>query len=327
MRIETTLSRARIIAEITLAVLLTQHVAIGAPQGPVFLGSAGSYAILTRSGISATDTAGTLIKGNIGVSPIAGTAITGFGLSLDGTTQFSTSSLLVGKAYAADYAPPTPAKLTAAVSDMQIAYADAKGRSTPDYTEYGSGEISGLTLAPGLYKWGTGVLISTDVTLSGGPNDVWIFQIAGDLTMAGATSVILAGGALPGNIFWQVEGENGVDLGTNSHFEGIILAIKKINMQTLASINGRLYSQTAVTLDANPITEVAAISGDGIRLQSTAALTRSFTDAAGQSVNLTTQTFTVPKSGDTQFYRILAETELTLTNITVSGSTVVIQYN
>jgi len=117
-----------------------------------------------------------------------------------------------------------------------------------------------------------------------------------------------------------------VDLGTGSHFEGTILAIAGINMQTGASINGRLLAQTAVTLDANAVTAVSA-SPVGMRLQSTAALTDSFTDAAGQSIILATLTITVPQNGNTQFYRIVADTELTLTNITVSGGSVVIKYN
>ena len=314
----------QIISGVALAVLLTQQVATGAPQAPVSLGSAGGYAILAKSGISTVPASA--IIGNIGVSPISSTAITGFSLILDSTTQFSTSSQLTGKAYASDYSTPTPAKLTTAVSDMETAYADAKGRSLPDATELGAGEIGGLTITNGLYKWGSGVLISTDVTLSGGPNDVWVFQIAGNLTMAGGKSVILSGGAQAGNIFWQVEGGVGVDLETGSHFEGIILAMAGINLQTGASINGRLFAQTAVTLDANAVTEVTA-STNGMRLQSTAVLTDSFTDAAGQSIIPATKTITVPKNGSKQFYRILADTELAITNITVSGGSTVINYN
>jgi len=82
---------------------------------------------------------------------------------------------------------------------MQTAYTDAAGRTNPNFLNLGAGQIGGLTLVPGLYKWTTGVLISTNVTLSGGPNDVWIFQIAGTLTQASATRVILKGGALPKN--------------------------------------------------------------------------------------------------------------------------------
>ena len=145
--------------------------------------------------------------------------------------------------------------LTAAVGDMEFAYTDAAGRASPDFTELGAGEIGGLTLAPGLYKWGTGVSITTDVTLSGGPNDVWIFQVAGTLNQANATRVTLAGGALAKNIFWQVAGA--VTIGTTAHFEGVILAKTMIAVNTGASVNGRLLAQTAVTLQMNAVTQPA----------------------------------------------------------------------
>lgn len=136
---------------------------------------------------------------------------------------------------------------------MQTAYTDAAGRLFPNFTELGAGEIGGLTLAPGLYKWRTPVLISTDVTVSGGPNDVWIFQIAGNLKQASATKVILKGGARAKNIFWQVSGT--VALGTTADFEGVILGKTLISLKTGASANSRLLAQTAVTLQMNAVTQ------------------------------------------------------------------------
>jgi len=144
---------------------------------------------------------------------------------------------------------------------MEFAYTDAAGRTSPDFLNVGAGEIGGKTLAPGLYKWGTGVSISTDVTLSGGPNDVWIFQVAGTLNEASGKHVILAGGALAKNIFWQVAGV--VTIGTSAHFEGVILAKTIIAVNTGASVNGRLLAQTAVTLQKNAITQPASGSGTG----------------------------------------------------------------
>jgi hypothetical protein len=230
---------------------------------PVILGTAGNYAILAETLISTTATAGTAITGNVGISPAAATFIQGFSLTLDPSGCFSTptpATLVTGKLYAADYntnACPTPANLTTAIGDMMIAYTDAAGRTLPDHTELGAGDISGMTLAPGLYKWGTGVLINSNVTLNGGPNDVWIFQVAGNLTMANATSMLLTGGALAKNIFWQIGGGVGVALGTTSHFEGVILATKAITLGTGASGNGRLLAQTSVTLDSNAVTQPA----------------------------------------------------------------------
>jgi hypothetical protein len=225
------------------------------PKGPapVVLGTAGDFVILAKSGIDTVPNS--VVTGDIGVSPIDSTAITGFSLTLDAGTTFSTSAQVTGRVFAADYTPPTPANMTMAISDMETAYTDAAGRPTPDVTELGAGDIGGLTLVPGLYKWGTGVSISTDVTLSGGPNDVWIFQIAGGITQASATSVILTGGALPKNIFWQTFGA--VALDATAHFEGIILSQTEIALATGASINGRLLSQTAVTLDQSTVTQPA----------------------------------------------------------------------
>jgi len=121
----------------------------------------------------------------------------------------------------------------------------------PDATDLGAGELGGLTLTPGLYKWNSNVSISKDVTLSGGPDDVWIFQIAGTLDEASATNVTLTGGAQAKNVFWQSAGA--VTIGTTSHFEGTILSKTMIAMKTKASINGRLLAQTAVTLQMNTL--------------------------------------------------------------------------
>ena len=225
----------------------------GVGPAPVVLGVAGNFAILSKSGISTVPNS--VVTGDIGVSPIDRTAITGFSESMDASNIFSTSAQVIGVLYAADYAPPTPTNMTTAVSDMESAYVDAAGRTLPDATELGAGEIGGLTIVPGLYKWGTDVLISTNVTLSGGANDRWIFQIAGGLTMASARSVVLAGGASAKNIVWQVFGS--VAIGTTSHFEGVVLCETDINLGTGASVNGRLLAQTAVNLDQNTVTEPA----------------------------------------------------------------------
>jgi hypothetical protein len=219
-------------------------------QSPVDLGSAANFAVLAKSGISTTGT--TNITGDIGVSPAAASYITGFGLVADNSTQFSTSSLVTGRVYAADYAVPTPATMGTAVSDMETAYTDAAGRTLPDATELGAGNIDGMTLVPGLYMWYTGVTIPNGVTLSGGANDVWIFQIAQTLTVGNGAVVTLSGGAQAKNIFWQVAGQT--TLGTTSVFNGNILAKTNIAMNTGATLNGRALAQTAVTLIANTIT-------------------------------------------------------------------------
>ena len=224
-------------------------------KGPpiVNLGAAGNFVILSKSGIDTIPTSA--VTGDIGVSPIKSGAITGFGLTADASNVFSTSPQVTGKVFASDYAVPTPDNLTTAISNMEFAYTDAAGRQTPDFTELGAGDISGLTLVPGLYKWGTAVSINSDVTLNGGPNDVWIFQIGQGITQGNGTHILLTGGALAKNIFWQSTGV--VSIGTTAHFEGVILSQTSITLDTGASINGRLLAQTAVTIKSSTVTQPA----------------------------------------------------------------------
>jgi hypothetical protein len=224
------------------------HMVDGGNATSVNLGTAGSYVILAKSGVSTVPTSA--ITGNVAVSPAAATYITGFSLTSDSTNVFSTSPQVTGQLFASDYAVPTPSNLTTAVGDMQLAFTDAAGRP-PSVTELGAGNIGGMTITRGVYAWGTGLLISTDVTLSGTATDTWIFQIAQDLTVASATKIVLAGGALAKNVVWQVSGA--VSLGTTSHFEGVVLSQTSITLDTGASINGRLLAQTAVSIDSSVV--------------------------------------------------------------------------
>lgn len=235
------------IAIISMLAAGTTSAAAAAPEAPVNLASAGDFTVLSKSGI--TDVFKTAIDGNVGTSPITGAAI--------GLTCAEVNGII----YTVDAAGPLPCsvtdptRLTAAVGDMEAAYNDAAGRTLPDAVDLGAGEIGGLTLAPGLYKWNTNVNISTDVTLAGGPDDVWIFQVAGTLDEASARNVTLAGGAQAKNVFWAVAGA--VTIGTTAHFEGTVLTKTMIAMKTKASINGRLLAQTAVTLQMNTLTPPA----------------------------------------------------------------------
>lgn len=215
---------------------------------PVMLGAAANYAILAQSHVSNVSTS--VVTGNVGLSPAAASYITGLSLTAAGTHW--TSAQVTGRVFAADNAPPTPVNLTTAIASMQAAYTDAATRPTPTSLNLESGNIGGLTLAPGLYRWTSNVIIPTDVTLSGGANDVWIFQITGNLTMASAQRMTLVGDAVPGNVFWQVAGL--VEIGTTAHAEGILLSKTAINLRTGASINGRLLAQTAVNIARATVT-------------------------------------------------------------------------
>jgi hypothetical protein len=222
----------------------------------VYLGSAADYTILTKSGISTVPFSP--ITGNIGVSPIAATAITGFDLSLDAGGQFSTASQITGRAFGASYGGATATALTIAVGDMEIAYNDAAGRTNNDASRInlGGGAIGGLTLTPGVYTFQTGISIgtSTKVTFDAG-NDadaIFILQTTGVLSQASNTEVILANGAQAKNIFWQVAGN--VAIGTGAHMEGILLCKTDVTFFTGSSLNGRILAQTACALQMATIT-------------------------------------------------------------------------
>ena len=210
----------------------------------VNLSTAGDYVMLAMTGISTVPTSN--ITGDLGLSPAAASYITGFSLTADATNVFATSPQVTGKVYASDYTAPTPSDLTTAVSNMQLAFTDAAGRA-PNVTELGAGNIGGMTLTRGVYSWSTGLLIPTDVTLTGSATDTWIFQIAQNLTVSSATNIKLAGGALAKNIVWEVAGA--VDIGTTAHFEGVVMAMTSITLETGASLGGRLLAQSAISID------------------------------------------------------------------------------
>jgi hypothetical protein len=218
----------------------------------VNLRTAGDYVILAESAISTVPPS--VVTGDLGISPMGASSITNFSLIADSTNVFSTSAQVTGKIYAVDYAVPTPANVNTAIGDMGTAFTDAAGRA-PNVTELGAGNIGGMTLAPGVYQWSSGLLVPTDLTLNGSATAVWILQIAQNLSLSSAVSVHLTGGAVAKNVFWEVAGS--VDLATTSHLEGIVLCQTMINLETGASIVGRLMAQTAVTLDANTVTQPA----------------------------------------------------------------------
>jgi hypothetical protein len=219
--------------------------ALKAPLKEVNLGLAGEFAILSQSGI--TDVYPSTITGDVGSSPITGAAI------------LVTCKEVAGTIYSVNAAGPLPcvvtnaSRLTTAVADMGAAYIDAAGRSNPDYLELGAGNIGGFTLTPGLYKWTSPLVIPASITISGGPDDIWIFQVSQTLIMSSAVNITLSGGAQAKNIFWQVAGA--VTLGTTSHFEGTILGKTGINMLTGATSNGRMLAQTAVVLQMATVTQ------------------------------------------------------------------------
>ena len=227
-------------------------------QMPLDLGTAARFAILSNSAI--TNISSSDIKGDVGISPGLRASITGFsGFARDPGLTYSTSpEVTQGYIYAADDAIPTPAMLIAAKSDAESAYLDAipsvRGTPTPI-----SGNINGLTLAPGLYESGSTIEISPGGKLyldaGGNANAVFIFRSATSITTESTSEVVLAGSAKAANIYW-VAG-SAVTLGTNSIMKGTIIASTSISVLTSASVTGRLLIQSAaagqVSLDQSTI--------------------------------------------------------------------------
>jgi hypothetical protein len=202
----------------------------------VNLTCAADFAIL--AGSTVTNTGPTIINnGDLGLSP--GTAVTGFP---PGTIN--------GGVIRINDVAANNAKLC-----LTTAYNDAAGRTTAPITV--AGNIGGQTLAPGLYKSTSTLAISSgDLTLAGPAEGVWIFQVASTLDTTPGRKVILTGGALAKNVFWQVG--TSATLETTSDFQGNILADQSISLKTGAILNGRALTRIgAVTLDTNTVTKPA----------------------------------------------------------------------
>ena len=196
------------------------------------LGTASTFAVL--AGSTVTNTGLTKVTGDLGVS--AGSAVTGF-----------PPGTVTGTIHAAD------ATAAQAQSDLTVAYNDAAGRTTGVIGV--SGDLTGRTLAPGLYKSSSSLAVSGALTLSalGNSNAVFVIQMGSTLTTGPGSQIILSGGAKASNIIWQVG--SSATLGTNSKFAGTILAAQSITVNTGATVNGRVLARIgAVTLDTNVIT-------------------------------------------------------------------------
>ena len=221
----------------------------GHGPAPINLQTAGNFVILGETAITNVPTSA--VNGNVGLGPATGANI-----------ELTCAEVTGGAIYTVDSAGPTgppgcrqrdaATVLTNAVADGHGAWNDGRVR-VPDYTDVRGGNIGGSVLPPATYKWSTGVRISADVTLRGGPNDVWIFLVEQDLNLDPGVRIILDG-ALAQNVYWLTLVQ-GVELGAGSHFEGIMLAETSIFARTGASVNGRLLAAASINLDANTVTQ------------------------------------------------------------------------
>jgi hypothetical protein len=197
-------------------------------DGPVNLGTAAPFGVLAASTV--TNTGPSVINGDVGLSPK--TSITGFPPGIiNGVTH------------------QTDGVASQAQLDLTTAYNTAASL-TP--TRVGLGELSGLSLAPGVYAGGALTLNGT-LTLAGTDQSVWVFKAVSTLIAGSNSLVTVTGGASACNVFWQVG--SSATLGTSATFVGTIMASESITANTAATVTGRLLaSNGAVTLDTNTIT-------------------------------------------------------------------------
>jgi len=199
----------------------------------VDLGGAADFALLAGSDI--TSTGATKITGDMGLSP--GTSIGGFppGI-LVGSKEINTVLSIQGKL------------------DLTAAYNGAAGRTSTDIVTL-SGNIGGLTLTPGLYMTTSSLAISSgDVTFDaeGKPGSVFIIKIASALTTTSGRKVLLKGGALASNIYWQIG--SSATFGTTSVMKGTIMAMQSITFNTGATLDGRAFASVGgIVLAGNTI--------------------------------------------------------------------------
>jgi hypothetical protein len=195
---------------------------------------AGTFNILGGSTVTNTGVT-TTIEGDVGVSP--GTAITGLPAG-----QPTAGSIYAGDATAAT-----------AQTALTTAYNDLAGRACG--TNLTSADLGGMTLAPGVYCFNTSAGLTGTLTLDGQGNSaaVFVIQIGSTLTTASSSAVNLIGGAVAGNVFWQIG--SSATLGTGTAFSGNIVALQSITLNTGASLVGRALARNgAVTLDTNAVT-------------------------------------------------------------------------
>lgn len=215
----------------------------------VNLGSAAEFGILAGVGVSNNAGFSQIHNLNVGISPGVRSSVTGFPPAI----------IVNGAMYASDDSAAIAAMLVLAKQHLTDAYLFAEGATSPAPATV-SGDQGGTTLAPGIYKSTSTLLIqSGNLTLDaqGNPDAVWIFQIASDFTTIGGAggSIILSGGAQAKNVFWQTG--SSATIGDNTSFKGNILALTSITMNSNATAEGRMLARngSVVMTSTNIITK------------------------------------------------------------------------
>ena len=212
---------------------------------PPNLNSVLRFGIIAGVGISNNAGFSQIQNMDVGISPGVRSSITGFPPAI----------VVNGAIYASDdVAPPgVAAMLVQAKQDLTNAYLFCEGAVSPAPVTV-SGDQGGKTLAPGIYKTTSTLLIqSGNLTLDaqGDANAVWIFQISSGFTTVGGAggSVILTNGAQAGNVYWQVG--SSATIGDNTAFKGNILALTSITMNSNATAIGRMLCRNGAVVMTN----------------------------------------------------------------------------
>ncbi len=207
------------------------------------LGTADSFAVLGASTV--TNTGATVLSGNLGVSP--GLAITGF----NSPGIVTNGSIYTGNGVA-----------SAAQSDALTGY-NTLAALAPTSTLTGV-DLGGQTLTQGVYFFASSAQLTGALTLDfQGLNDANIvFQIGSSLTTASASSINIIHQGTDDNVYFQVG--SSATLGTGTMFQGDIIALSSISLNTGATIacGSALALNGAVTLDTNTVTNCSTTGSD-----------------------------------------------------------------
>jgi len=207
----------------------TRH-SVGPNPAAPSLGLARAYAVLGASAV--TNTGGTAITGDLGVSS-PGISPTGF-----------PPGTITGKIHSGD------ASTAQAQAKVTSAY-NALAAKTCNTSLTGQ-DLGGRTLTRGVYCFTSSAQLTGTLTLTGNASSVFIFKIASALNTASNSSVVMTGGSLARNVYWQVG--SSATLGSGTAFKGNIVALSSISLGTSASLSGRALARNgAVTMEGNAV--------------------------------------------------------------------------
>jgi type VI secretion system secreted protein VgrG len=249
------------------------------------LQTAASFGVLASTGVTNADSQ-TTINGSVGSAP-ATPAVTGITAAMvTGGTLYTTANAVTGQAQ----------------TDATSAYNTAGAAACPAAHNLTGQDLGGMTLAAGasnVYCFSASAGLTGVLTLTGGPSDVFIFQIPTSTLITGTnSSVVLSGGLSACNIFWQVG--SSATIAANNNFVGTILAHTSITLNGGTLLGRALANTGAVTITgketvvsgcsvSSPIIVLAPASsanvcGSGVSTVETATVTSNGSPLAGVSV-------------------------------------------